>query len=220
MLDLRQALSAAARKAGLEVPEPAVYTPEARAALIAMRDEDSVVETLGDDTLLSDLLAGSSAPPGQPATPLSWKIGIGVAAVGAVLLGFFLAGGGSTGEAETSPRATEPVGGEPTAVSAEVAATAASEEAGPAPEAEAVEEPSSEAGGIEEVSEAEEPPDVVHRLAVKRGTTQRPVMARPPEMETPATEGSEGSAGEIPETTPETPNPGMRRIGPRVVREF
>jgi serine/threonine-protein kinase len=204
MLEFRQALGSAATKAGLSVPEPAVFSPEARAALLTMKDDDSV-DTLGEGTMLSDLLSGSVPP--DPRRRKRLFMAMGALAVVVAIATFAVVSGG--GE-ETSPPA--PVANEPTAISAEET-----------PEAEATESVSVTEGeepaeALEEEDPAEGEDEVVRRLAVKRVTfpreLTRPQMGGQGRMT--MGEASMDSAA----ITEETETPGMQRDRPNIVREF
>ncbi|MBW2461799.1 MAG: protein kinase [Deltaproteobacteria bacterium] len=227
MIEFRQQLSKAATAAGYTVPAPAVYTPEARAELLAMGEADPA-ETLADDTLLSDLLEGGEKRPPAPRASLGFKAMVAVLGVLAIALGFFLAGGTEDRGVPAAP-ATEAtlLGNEP--ASREVPPTAVPEEAyevdevaadGPsAPDP----EPSADRddGEVGEEGEEGEAP-VIRRIAVRR-RVGRPGAGRAPRAaeESPTEAPDSRSNGQNDPNSAETTPTGMGRGDvPNVVREF
>ncbi len=210
MLAFRQAFGSAAAKAGLKVPEPAVFTPEARAALLVMKGDDNSVDTLGDGTMLSDILNGSVPPDPRRRTRLL----AGMAAV-ALLIGIVTFTLMTESSAEPNP--PTPAANEPSVISAEEPSMAAEEAEVRADSIEAG--TPSEAGQAPEEDEGMSEDEVVRRLAVKRVTfpreLTRPHMGSDTGGMRPAAEGAE-----TPAITQETDSPTMRPDRPNVVREF
>ncbi len=233
MIEFRQHVSRAATAAGFSVPAPAVYTPQARAELLAMGDADPA-ETLGDDTLLSDLLEGGETRPPSPRASLGFKAMVAVLGVLAIALGFFLAGGTEDRDVPVAP-ATEAtlLGNEP--ASRAVPPSSAPDEgddvdevdegdesdeiAADAPSSAELEPSAAQAEG-EEGEEGEAP--VIRRIAVRR-RVGRPGAGRTPRMveESPTGAPDPQEGGQNDMNQAQSPQMGMRRGDvPNVVREF
>jgi serine/threonine-protein kinase len=205
MLEFRQALGAAATKAELSVPEPAVFTPAARAALLAMKDDDAV-DTLGEGTMLSDLLSGSVPP--DPRRRKRLFMAMGALAVVAAIGTFAIM---SVGDETTTPPV--PAANEPAAISTEETPRAE------ATESVAVVEEGEEPDEMESEEELQQENDeVVRRLAVKRVSFPRELTRSQMGGQTRMTmeAATMDSSVIMEETEPST----MRPDRPNIVREF
>ncbi len=209
MLEFRQALANAATKAGLSVPEPAVFTPEARAALLSMKDDDPV-DTLNDGTMLSDLLSGTVPP--DPRRRNRVLAALGALGVAAAIITFVAVSGDDSDAAVPGP-----VANEPTSISAEEATeeVAGTESVTVDEVAEEEETPDESADAAEAEAEAAEREDVVRRLAVKRVTIPRELTRM--RMNGMAAADRDMNSAAI---AGESDGRGMRRDSPNVVREF
>jgi hypothetical protein len=201
MLEFRNALARAAKEAALSVPPPAVFTPEARVALLAMRDDESVV-TLGEGTMLSDLTSGRTRP-GARRRGIMWIAAASIVAAGVT---FALV---QSREPEVEP-ALDLVGSEPTTASVAL----------PEEEASAIEPQGSDAteDPIVDLEEEDTGAEIVGRLQVKRIAVPReltqPRMAMRGRMNIPEETVDAAAIAE------ESPGETMGRGRPNVVREF